>query len=84
MTSRLLTARRLLAIAAVPALLAVGCSASDDEPVDETPTDVDGTVNPPVQQGVGGGEPVDNLDDGETQQPAQGGGNSDLDSNNGG
>ncbi len=85
---RINTLRRSLAALTVVGLSVAGCGGSGgDEPLDDvdpsTPVD-QGSVVPPVDQGVGGGEPVDNLNDGESQQPAQGGGDSDLESNNGG
>ncbi|MEP1124980.1 MAG: hypothetical protein ABJH68_13940 [Ilumatobacter sp.] len=85
---RIRTALRPLAVLSVIGLSVVGCGGSDSEdPLDDgdpsTPVD-QGTVVPPVSVGVDGGEPVDNLNDGESQQPAQGGSDSDLESNNGG
>lgn len=85
MSSRSFATHRLIAITALPVLLAVGCSSGGDDPIDNDPvTSVgEGTVVPPDNQGVGGGEPIDNLDD-DANDPAQGVDESDVDSNNGG
>ena len=68
MSSRTRSARRSVAVLSIAALTFVGCSGSDgdDDPLNDgdpsTPVD-QGSVVPPVQNGVGGGAPVDNLDE---------------------
>lgn len=60
--------RLLVAALAVPVLVLAGCSSSDEEEDlfddgdPDTPVDM-GTVVPPDDQGVGGGAPVDNVDE---------------------
>ena len=78
-------ARRTAAVVAVAALSFAGCSGSDgdDDPLNDgdpsTPVD-DGTVVPPDDNGVGGGEPVDNLDE-DVNQGGIGNPQEDVDNN---
>lgn len=62
------SARLVVAALAVSTIAVAGCSSSDQEEDlfndgdPNTPVDV-GTVVPPVDQGVGGGAPVDNVNE---------------------
>ncbi len=83
--SRMSLARRTTVVLAVSLLSIAGCSGSDggDDPLDDgdptTPVDL-GTVVPPVNNGVGGGAPVDNLDE-DVNQGGIGNPQTDVDNN---
>ena len=65
--------RRAISLAVVPLLAVAACSDGDDDEPD-VPATFDGTAVPDGGDGVGGGEPVDNLEDFDTEDDTDGDG----------